>query len=58
MSPSLELHKKALVETLGLDPQDLGEAENSLLGFFSTLQKIEQRLIREGEFKSEPLAYD
>lgn len=54
MSPSLELRKKALVVALGLEPQDLGEAEDSLLGFFGTLQKIERRLVLEGKLANEP----
>jgi len=56
MSASLELRQKGLVEAFGLEPQDVEEAENSLLGFFSTLQKIEKRLVQEG--KMEGKIYD
>ena len=48
MSSSLELRQKGLVEAFSLKPEDIQEADESILGFFSTLQKIEQRLLREG----------
>lgn len=49
MSYSSDLQQKGLVLAFGLEPQDIHEAEESLLGFFSTLQKIERRLIQEGK---------
>lgn len=58
MSSCLELRQKGLIEAFGLNPQDINEADESLLGFFSTLQKIEQRLIREGKLKIESQIYD
>ena len=58
MSSSLELHKKGLVLAFGLGAQDIEEAEGSLVGFFGTLQKIEQRLILEGKLKPECKIYD
>lgn len=52
MSYSSDLQQKGLVLAFGLEPQDINEAEESLLGFFSTLQKIERRLIQEGKLDS------
>jgi len=53
MSSSLELRQKGLVEAFELESYEVDEAEESLLGFFSTLQKIEQRLLKEGKIGKE-----
>lgn len=58
MSSSLELRQKGLVEAFGLEPQDIDEAEESLVGFFRTLQKIEHRLLREGKLEIGWADYD
>lgn len=42
-----ELEQKGLIEALNISEQDLFEAKFNLLGFFSTLQKIDQRLRQE-----------
>jgi hypothetical protein len=49
MSLSLELQQKGLIEAFLLKSHDVAEAKDSLLGFFSTLQKIEKRLVCEGK---------
>jgi hypothetical protein len=48
MSSCLELQQKGMVEAFQLEPQHVGEATESLIGFFRTLEKIEHRLMREG----------
>lgn len=53
MSEFLELEKKGLKEALNLEEDELYEAKFNLLGFYSTLQKIEQRLINEGQLAKE-----
>lgn len=58
MSSLFELRQKGLIEAFNLAPHEVEQAEENLLGFFGTLQKIEQRLIREGNPPIDQQAYD
>ena len=53
MSSSLELQQKGLIQAFELESFDIDEADDSLIGFFGALQKIEERLMREGKIKQE-----
>lgn len=44
-----ELEQKGLIEAFGLKPEEVTDARYNLLGFFSTLYKIDQRLKRQAE---------
>jgi len=48
----LELEKTGLVEAFDLQEDEIDEARFNLFGFFQTLQKIERRLIDEGEIEA------
>ncbi len=47
MAEISDLDRKGLIEALGLKEDEIFEAKYNLLGFFSTLYKIDQRLKAE-----------
>ncbi len=47
-----ELEQKGLVEAFGLKPEEVADAGYNLLGFFSVLYKIDQRLKKEAQAKA------
>ena len=49
MAEPSELEQKGLVDAFGLKPDEVADARYNLLGFFSVLYKIDQRLKKEAE---------
>jgi hypothetical protein len=52
MADLSELEQKGLVEAFGLQPEEVADARQNVLGFFNTLYKIDQRLKREAEART------
>lgn len=48
----LELEKSGLIDAFDLKEDEVEDARFNLFGFFQTLQKIEKRLIEEGEIEA------
>jgi hypothetical protein len=49
MAKITDLEQKGLIDALGIEEKDLFEAGHNLIGFYSTLYKINERLKREGK---------
>ena len=47
------LEKQGLTEALGIEEKDLFEAKTNLLGFFEVLNRIDERLKKEGKSRKE-----
>jgi len=58
MSQFNELEKIGLIEAFNLNESEVFEAKHNLLGFFSVLQRIDQRLEKEKSEKLERRKHD
>lgn len=52
MPDPADLEHKGLVQAFGLQPDEVADARYNLLGFFSVLYKIDERLKREAAEKA------
>lgn len=52
MPDPADLEHKGLVQAFGLQPDEVADARYNLLGFFSVLYKIDERLKKEAQEKA------